>query len=97
MPAVTRVGDVNTGHDACPPTALASGSSNVFVNGISVGRVGDPYNPHGCIAHIPHVGNIASGAPHVFVNGKAVGRVGDPVTCGGSVATGSSNVFVGNG
>ena len=23
MPAVTRVGDNNTGHDACPPTALS--------------------------------------------------------------------------
>ncbi len=97
MPAVTRVGDNNTGHDACLPTALASGSPNVNVNGIPVGRVGDPYNPHGCPAHVPHVGNIASGAPHVFINRKAAGRIGDPVTCGGSVAVGSSNVFVGNG
>lgn len=97
MPAVTRVGDNNTGHDACPPTALSSGSPNVNVNGIPVGRVGDPYNPHGCPAHVPHVGNIAAGAPHVFINGKAAGRIGDPVTCGGSVAVGSSNVFVGNG
>ena len=32
MPAVTRVGDNNTGHDACPPTALSSGSPNVNVN-----------------------------------------------------------------
>lgn len=97
MPAVTRVGDNNTGHDACPPTALASGSPDVFTNGISTGRVGDPYNPHGCPAHVPHVGNIAAGAPHVFINGKACGRVGDPVTCGGSVAAGSPNVYVGNG
>ena len=96
MPAVTRVGDNNTGHDACPPTALSSASPNVFVNGISVGRVGDPYNPHSCPAHAPHVGNIAAGAPHVFINGKAVGRIGDPVSCGGSVAVGSPNVFIGN-
>lgn len=97
MPAATRVGDTDTGHDACPPTALSSGSPNVNVNGIPVGRVGDPYIPHGCPAHIPHVGNIASGAPHVFINGLATGRIGDPVTCGGSVAAGSPNVFVGNG
>lgn len=97
MPAVTRVGDNNTGHDDCPPIALASGSSDVFTNGIATGRVGDPYNPHGCPAHVTHVGNIASGAPHVFINGKACGRVGDPVTCGGSVAVGSPNVNVGNG
>ncbi len=97
MPAVTRVGDNNTGHDACPPTALSSGSPNVFVNGIPAGRVGDPYNPHGCPAHVPHVGNIAAGAPHVFINGKAAGRIGDPVSCGGSVAVGSPNVNIGNG
>lgn len=60
MPAVTRVGDNNTGHDACPPTALSSGSPNVFVNGIPAGRIGDP------------------------------------VSCGGSVAVGSPNVFIGN-
>lgn len=41
MPAVTRVGDNNTGHDACPPTALSSGSPNVNINGIPAGRVGD--------------------------------------------------------
>lgn len=97
MPAVTRVGDNNTGHDACPPTALSSGSPNVNINGIPAGRVGDPYNPHGCPAHVPHVGNIVAGAPHVFINGKAAGRIGDPVSCGGSVAAGSSNVFIGNG
>ena len=97
MPAVTRVGDNNTGHDACPPTALSSGSPNVNVNGIPVGCVGDPYNPHGCPAHVPHVGNIAAGAPHVFINGKAAGRIGDPVSCGGSVAVGSPNVNIGNG
>ena len=33
MPAQTRQGDNNTGHDACPPSALSGGSSNVFVNG----------------------------------------------------------------
>lgn len=97
MPAVTRVGDNNTGHDACPPTALSSGSPNVNINGIPAGRVGDSYTPHGCPAHVPHVGTIAAGASHVFINGKAVGRVGDPVTCGGSVAAGSPNVFIGNG
>ena len=97
MPAVTRVGDNNTGHDACPPTALSSGSPNVNINGIPAGRVGDPYIPHGCPAHVPHVGNIASGAPHVFINGKAAGRIGDPVSCGGSVAVGSPNVNIGNG
>ena len=64
MPAQTRVGDNDTGHDACP-------------------------------AHPPHTGVIASGSGTVFINGRAAGRIGDPVSCGGSVAVGSPNVFVG--
>lgn len=95
MPAVTRVGDANTGHDSCPPTTLASGSPDVTVNGIAVGRVGDAYNPHGCKAHPTHVGTIASGSATVFINGKAAGRVGDAVSCGGTVAAGSGNVDIG--
>ncbi len=97
MPAVTRVGDANTGHDSCPPTTLASGSPNVTVNGKAVGRVGDPYVAHGCKAHPSHVGTIASGSATVFINGKAAGRVGDAVSCGGTVAEGSGNVDVGDG
>lgn len=97
MPAVTRVGDTNTGHDLCPPVPLASGSSNVFVDKIAVGRVGDSYSAHGCIIHIPHSGAIASGSSTVFVNGIPVGRIGDSVSCGGSVAQGSSTTFADDG
>ena len=97
MPAVTRVGDTNTGHDLCPPVSLASGSSNVFVDKIAVGRVGDSYSAHGCIIHIPHSGAIASGSSTVFVNGIPVGRIGDSVSCGGSVAQGSSTTFADDG
>lgn len=97
MPAITRQGDSDTGHDKCPGTPLSGGSPNVNINGKAAGRVGDSYVPHGCDIHVPHSGTIASGASHVFINGKAAGRVGDPVSCGGSVATGSPNVFIGNG
>lgn len=97
MPAITRVGDANTGHDACPPTTLASGSSNVFVEGKPAGRVGDPYVAHGCKDHPSHVGTIASGSANVFINKKPAARVGDPVSCGGCVAEGASKVSVGDG
>lgn len=95
MPAQTRVGDNDTGHDACPPRPLAEGSPDVFINGIPAGRVGDAYAPHGCPVHAPHSGVIASGSGTVFINGQAAGRIGDPVSCGGSVAEGSSNVIIG--
>ena len=95
MPAVTRVGDNDTGHDACPPRPLATGSQNVFTNSIPTGRVSDSYVPHGCVVHAPHSGVIAAGSSTVYVNSLQIGRIGDPVSCGGSVAVGSGNVFAG--
>lgn len=95
MSNATRLGDLDTGHDACPPTALISASTNVFINGKGAGRVGDSYATHGCVNHPSHSGVIASGSSSVFINGRAAGRIGDAVSCGGSVAEGSSNVFIG--
>ncbi len=95
MPKATRLGDNDTGHDACPPTALISASTNVLINGKGAGRVGDSYATHGCVNHPSHSGVIASGSSSVFINGKAAGRIGDAVSCGGSVAEGSSNVIIG--
>lgn len=95
MSNATRLGDNDTGHDACAPTVLVSASPNVYINGRAAGRVGDSYAAHGCINHPTHSGVIASGSASVFINGKAAGRIGDPVSCGGTVAEGSSNVFIG--
>lgn len=95
MSNATRLGDMDTGHDACAPTALISASSNVIINGKGAGRVGDSYATHGCVVHPSHSGTIASGSSTVFINGKPAGRIGDSVSCGGSVAEGSSNVIIG--
>lgn len=95
MPALTRVGDNDTGHDSCQSRPLIQGSENVFINGKSAGRKGDSYSTHGCTKHQPHTGVILNGSSSVFINGKSAGRVGDQVSCGGTVAIGSSNVFVG--
>lgn len=96
MPSVTRLGDNNTGHDNCSPVPLASASENVFVNGLGAGRVGDSYVAHGCPIHPPHSGVIASGSATVFINGIRASRIGDAISCGGAVAQGSDNVFVGD-
>lgn len=95
MSKATRVGDINTGHDSCAPVPLGSGSPDVFINGRAAGRVGDAYAVHGCDVHPSHAGHIFSGSSSVFINGKSAGRVGDSVSCGGSVAEGSPNVFIG--
>ena len=44
MPKAIRLGDNDTGHDACSPTALVSASGDVFINGKGAGRVGDTYS-----------------------------------------------------
>ena len=90
MPQATRLGDNDTGHDACPPTALISASSNVLINGKGAGRKGDSYAPHGCDVHPSHSGNISGGSSTVLING-----IGDAVSCGGTVAVGSPNVIIG--
>ena len=97
MPGQTRLGDNDTGHDACPPRPLASGSPDVIVNGQKAGRVGvDNYAVHGCVVHAPHSAVVASGSKTVFINGAPAARIGDPVSCGSSVAVGSGNVIVGD-
>lgn len=95
MPAVTRLGDLCTGHDCFSPRPSISASSDVFANSIPVVRVGDAYDLHGCGKCKPHSGNLASGSTSVFVNGLPVGRVGDAISCSSSVAVGSPDVIIG--
>lgn len=97
MPAITRVGDLSTGHDDCSAVPAVTGASNVLVNGQPVVCVGDSYASHGCIHHPSHAGQLIEGAPSFFINGKAVGRVGDAISCGQKVAEGASFCIVGNG
>lgn len=94
MPALTRLGDICTGHGAFPPRASVAGSPDVFCNGIAVHRVGDGWAVH-CDPNSCHPGSLAAGSSTVFVNGKAAGRVGDEVNCGSVVAAGSGDVFAG--
>lgn len=96
MPGIARLADTCTGHGCWPPRPNDQGSSNVFVNGRAVHRVGDHWGSHTCPA-IPetHDSILASGSSTVFANGAAVGRIGDAIACGSLIASGSSDVFVG--
>ena len=100
MPPAARLGDICTGHVCWPSRANIEGSPNVFVNGIPLHRQGDGWSVHCCthpgVPHGCHGSVLASGSSTVFVNGKQAGRVGDSVACGGTVATGSPNVFIGD-
>ena len=94
MPGIVRFPDVCTGHGCFPPRMNAGGSSNVFADGLSVHRLGDPWLPHCCPDHGCHGSVQASGSPNVNANGMPVARIGDVIACGSSNATGSSSVIV---
>ena len=76
----------------------ASGSGNVFVNGIGISRQGDnnvdapaPRQPVSERTPLPS----PRGSGTVFVNGQGCGRVGDSISGCTSVAAGSPNVIAG--
>jgi uncharacterized Zn-binding protein involved in type VI secretion len=97
MAAVARKGDaVKTNHDCAAATTIATGSSDVLINGIGAATVGDKTASHavsGRYCEVFHVYTLSSGSSSVFVNGKALLRVGD----GGSekVSAGSGTVSAG--
>lgn len=92
MSGVLITGSMSKGHDGYPPAKFNRGSPDVFVNGKSVGREGDIWDPHCSGCHAPK--NISTGRK-VYVNGKEIAAIGDPLDCGDTIATGSGNVFVG--
>lgn len=92
MPGVARLSDVCTGHGCFPSRANCGASGDVYVNGRGAHRVGDPYPSH-CCGPSCHDGVAASGSGTVFVNGRPLVRISDAVSCGGTVASGSGDVF----
>lgn len=94
MPAISRLGDLTTGHDSFPPRPSDSASSDVFINGIGAVRIGDHFALH-CNPFTCHDGVESSGSSTVFINGRAAARIGDSISCGDIIAEGSQNVFAG--
>jgi len=100
MSAVARIGDsAAVVHRTCSPiTRAATGSPNVFINGIPCHRVGDVNAPHTTSPPycIPHVTPLIRGSSSVFVNGRSMARVTDVYACRARLITGSPNVFAGD-
>jgi uncharacterized Zn-binding protein involved in type VI secretion len=94
MTALTRLGDLCTGHGCHPPRHVQSGSNNVFTNGISTVRVSDIWEEHSCGSNT-HNAVSSQGSSTVFINNLAAVRIGDMLSCGSASAQGSPTVFVG--
>jgi uncharacterized Zn-binding protein involved in type VI secretion len=84
-----------SGHDCFPPRPNVEASPDVFINGLSVQRMGDTYMPHCCPNKGCHSAVVAQGSSSVTINGVPVARMGDSLSCPSVIAEGSSNVFVG--
>tara|TARA_B110000503_G_scaffold91779_1_gene138517 strand:+ start:565 stop:864 length:300 start_codon:yes stop_codon:yes gene_type:complete len=97
MPALTRISDTTTtGHGCDGITTVIGPSLNVFTNNRGNERKGDPTAPHTILAGdvcVPHSAVINVGSSNVFTNGIPQARLGDS-TDGGSIISGSPNVFV---
>ena len=95
MRPVATVGSLGVPH--CSPYTIATGSPNVFVNGLPVATLGSISTPHFMFAKkcFPHVAPVSFGSTSVFVNGLPIARLGDPLALCTFIATGSPTVFAG--
>jgi len=100
MPAVTRVGDLSTGHEGYPPSAVTTpNNSTVYANGILVAVKGGSFATHTKPKSPTHFEGaerlITGGSETVFVENEKVTRIGDDIADGDASAQGSPNVFAG--
>ena len=99
MPAVSRLGDMSTGHGCFAPTALVSTPvAKTFFNGklASVVDNGCQHAPHTCgiVTHSGSTRSPSNGASKTYIEGKLAARIGDNIACGDAIAEGSSNSFI---
>lgn len=96
MSGAVRFGDNSAGHPHCyPARPNVEASGDVMINGKGAHRVGDAWAVHGaCPDHSPHGGAAAGGSSNVFVNDRNLCRIGDSISCGDTMAEGSSDVIV---
>lgn len=79
---------------------IVSGSPDVNINSLKAARAAAPsmLDVVACTMHAsgpPPM--IAQGSSNVLINGQPAARINDKITCGGTIAGGSPNVFIGGG
>ena len=98
MPAgsgISRMKDLESGHQCWPPVPVITGSLNVFVNKIAAVRVGDVTAIHVCGKKPPHTDKCVKGSLTIFCNKKAIMRIGDVLSFGAVMTQGSHTVLAG--
>tara|TARA_A200000113_G_scaffold213673_1_gene216303 strand:+ start:1487 stop:1786 length:300 start_codon:yes stop_codon:yes gene_type:complete len=92
---MSRLKDIESGHQCWPPVAVVTGSTNVFVNSIAAIKVGDKTSVHVCGNNPPHPDTCSKGSVTVKVNRKDAMRIGDLLSGGGVMTQGSHTVLAG--
>lgn len=91
--SVCRLGDISAGHTPHLPRACTGASGKVFADGIGINRIGDIWASHPILPHPVSPQTTSMGSGKCFAEGIAVGRIGDAISCGDTIATGSSKTF----
>ena len=65
---ISRIKDLESGHQCWPPVPVITGSLNVFVNKKQALRVGDVTSVHVCGNNPPHTDKCVKGSTKVFCN-----------------------------
>lgn len=92
---ISRIKDIESGHQCWPPVPVITGSLNVFVNKKAALRVGDVTAVHVCGNNPPHTDKCVKGSTKIFCNKKAIMRIGDVLSFGAVMTQGSHTVLAG--
>ena len=92
LKAMSRLGDLTTGHGCYPPVVGVTASTNVKINGRFAHKVGDTFSPHACGTSV-HSDVASIGSSKVIINGSGAMRLGDSLAPGGRMAAASWTVF----
>ena len=99
MPAIAKIGDVTSGHDGFPPTAMTTSPiSKTKFNGQKPG-VKDPAcqfisHSKGVTTHPQNTRYPVEGSKKTKIEGYYVARIGDKLADGDVIAAGSDNSFI---
>ena len=98
MPAgsgISRLKDLESGHQCWPPVPVITGSSNVFVNSFAAVRGGGVNAIHVCGKKPPHADTCVKGSIRVRINMLGAMRIGDVLSFGAVMTEGSHTVLAG--
>lgn len=98
MPAISKLGDMSTGHDNYPPTAMIrTPVVKTFINGKLAGVVSPlcQFATHssGASVHPDTTRYPVRSSGKTWIEGYLAAYIGDPLADGDEIAEGSANSF----